>query len=149
VADLTCDECGRPIPYAGAKLCPACGYPIAPPENLGPVGVLRKPEAERPAPAERAGTVRPARVPQPPRMEVLGPYCPACHHRNGPHRIRCERCGSELWPGAASPPVRGRTLPVAAPFAARTERPWVTPVVFTVVALAALALVYVLTYTFA
>lgn len=40
---------------------------------------------------------------QPERMRTPGPQCASCLHGNPPHRKRCERCGAELWQGAASP----------------------------------------------
>jgi hypothetical protein len=144
----TCDECGRPISSTDARICPACGFPIYR-QEAEPAGVLRRPEQrpavqDRPASSAATGGMRI----QPPPVEVLGPHCPACHHRGAARRVRCERCGAELWPGAAAPRIRGPVLPVYGGPAA-PERPWLTPVLFTAAAVAAIVVVYALTYLIA
>lgn len=143
----TCDECGRPISSADARICPACGFPIYR-RDAEPAGVLRRPE-HRPAVPDReasASATGGMRVQPPPQVQVLGPYCPVCHHRGPAQRVRCERCGGELWPGAAAPRIRGPVQPPVDAGPAAPERPWLTPLLFTAAAVTAIAIVYALTY---
>ncbi|MFG1609221.1 hypothetical protein [Actinoplanes sp. NPDC049265] len=39
---------------------------------------------------------------QPPEKTVPGPRCAECARGNPAARVRCEVCGAELWPSAAS-----------------------------------------------
>jgi hypothetical protein len=113
-------------------LCPHCGYPLLldrqPVVDDSAHKISRKPTEDpgmathRPPPVAQpvfptfpnnpswfpAGQVGPP----PPQMQVRGPLCSSCGHGNPAHRKRCERCGAELWPGAAFPP---RMAPQAPP----------------------------------
>lgn len=135
-----CPECGKAVPPQGAKLCPHCGYPLLldkpPAVDQNPRKIVHKPTAQptvdyRPAgPPMRPYPPAPPRQPAPPqqwgmpeRPRAIGPYCPSCRHPNPPHRKRCEVCGTELWPGAATPatPDTDATRVVHRP---RRRRPW-------------------------
>lgn len=111
-----CPECGQPA-APGTKLCPNCGYPLLldrpePAQEVEHHKIVRKPETAEytgagwPVTFLGTGTEpRPqaAGYRQPDRMRTPGPQCGACLHGNPPHRKRCERCGAELWQGAAFP----------------------------------------------
>jgi len=103
---VTCPDCGRSV-NPGGKLCPHCGYPLMF-DSPGPVdepspGYLRKPTTVEPVREAETGRYAGA-APVVQQPVALGPHCPVCGHRNGARRVRCEVCGAELWPGAASPP---------------------------------------------
>lgn len=142
----TCPECGKAVPPHGAKLCPHCGYPLLldrrPVVEQQPRKIVHKPTDQpdladlrrtmvrpmHPAPQQRPPMGPPGPQPMgPPRWgpepaRVLGPHCPSCRHPNPPNRKRCEVCGTELWPGAASPsgPARDETVV----YRPRRRRPW-------------------------
>jgi hypothetical protein len=154
---LICPDCGRGA-TAGAKLCPYCGYPLMF-ETAGravepPPEFLRKPGEVEPERDPETGPVGPAPLGAPvwPRTSdgpvAVGPHCPGCGHRSAATRVRCEVCGTELWPGAAAP-ARPPALP------ARPVSPLVRPrlrwgtVGLVVAALAAVAAVYLLAYALA
>jgi len=149
---VTCPDCGRSV-AAGGKLCPHCGYPLmfeAQPADVPVPGYLRKPQtvdARRESEAGPYGGFAgpPQVLHQPP---ALGPHCPACGHRNGTRRVRCEICAAELWPGAASP-ARRPPFP-ARPATQVTKRRfrW-GAVAFVAAALAAVVAVYFLAYALA
>jgi len=153
---VTCPDCGRTV-AAGGKLCPHCGYPLMFEANARveePVlpGYLRKPntvdgtrEAEGP-PTGLYGQYQPQpHIVQP--QQALGPHCPACGHRNGARRVRCEVCAAELWPGAAYP-TRRAPFPARPPVTtARRSRIRWGPIAFVAAALAAVVAVYFLAYT--
>lgn len=152
--NITCPDCGRSVPPGVVKLCPSCGYPImfeAPqPVEESSRGVLRKPDVapqpDRAEPAMAAGGGYQAPPPVVSPQTPLGPHCPACHHRNGARRVRCEVCATELWPGSASP-VRRR--PVATPPQVPPQRPrlpWAVIIAWILVAVAAVAVVLLLAY---
>jgi ribosomal protein L32 len=151
-APVTCPDCGRPVAPA-AKLCPHCGYPLLFEAGTQaaepPPGYLRKPSTPdtvrepAPPPGGYQGTVAPRQQAAP------GPLCPACGHRNPAHRVRCEVCAAELWPGAATPGP-GPAFPVRPPATTVAHRrfPWAA-VLFVGVAVAAVAAVYFLAYALA
>jgi hypothetical protein len=79
---------------------------------------------------------------------VLGPQCPACGHRNGARRVRCEVCATELWPGAATP-ARRPPWPARPPTPAVKSRVRWTAVAFLAAAVLAVVAVYFLAYALA
>jgi predicted amidophosphoribosyltransferase len=148
-APVTCPDCGKPVPPGTTKLCPRCGYPLmfdtsAPAEVVQPE-YLHKPVApERQRDSEPPPMMYPGSIPTV-RPEMLGPHCPACRHRNPVQRVRCEICGQELWPGAASPPRRNQSQPSTV-VRTRRSRAWVTVAVLLGVPVAAVLLMYLLSY---
>lgn len=146
----TCPDCGRPVPPGDTKLCRWCGYPLmfeaAARGDVSPAGVLRKPDTvDRTREHERAPVGGPPVIVPP--VQQLGPHCPACGHRSAAKRVRCEVCGAELWPGAASP-VRRVPAPGPAGSGRRAGRGLVITA-FVLAALAAVVAVYFLAYALA
>jgi hypothetical protein len=114
-------------------------------------GYLRKPnttDTTRESETGRYGQYQapPQVLHQPP---ALGPHCPACGHRNGARRVRCEICAAELWPGAAYP-TRRPPLPARPPVTGvrRSRIRW-GAVAFVAAAVAAVVAVYLLAYALA
>jgi hypothetical protein len=123
------------VPPYEVKLCPACGYPLLlehgePAPDAEPHKLVYKPEAaveeldrsgvRRPTPTMSYTGRQPTASPTPARA-TAGPHCPQCRTVNPVHRKRCEVCGYELWPGAASPP-RWQPDPPAMPAPAPRRR---------------------------
>jgi hypothetical protein len=147
---VTCPDCGRSV-AAGGKLCPHCGYPLmfeAQPAEAPVPGYLRKPQTvDATRESEARGTfMPPPQVVQQP--QALGPHCPACGHRNGARRVRCEVCATELWPGAAFPARRPPFPPRPTTQVTRRRFRW-GAVAFVAAALAAVVAVYFLAYALA
>ena len=152
---VTCPDCGRTV-QAGGKLCPHCGYPLmfeagARVEEPAMPGYLRKPNTvDATREAEVPGVYAGGQYQGPPQVtapqQPLGPHCPACGHRNGVRRVRCEVCAAELWPGAAFP-VRRQPFPARPPVTSvrRKGISW-GPVLFILAAIAAVVAVYLLAY---
>jgi hypothetical protein len=112
-------------------------------------GYLRKPntvDATRESEAVGAGYPGPPPVIHQP--EALGPHCPACGHRNGARRVRCEVCATELWPGAATP-TRRAAWPMRPVTQVHRRRFRWGAVAFVAAALAAVVAVYFLAYALA
>ena len=147
---VTCPDCGRSV-AAGGKLCPHCGYPLmfeAQPADAPPPGYLRKPQTvdtTRERESYGAFAAPPQVVQQP---QALGPHCPACGHRNGARRVRCEVCATELWPGAAFPARRPPFPPRPTTQVSKRRFRW-GAVAFVAAALAAVVAVYFLAYALA
>lgn len=113
-----CPDCGRPVPPFEVKLCPACGYPLLlehePTAEAEPHKLVYKPESatedldrsgvRAPTPTAAYTAPQPTWTSPPTHTTTAGPNCPQCRTVNPAHRKRCEICGYELWPGAASPP---------------------------------------------
>lgn len=133
--------------------------PVTPAET--PAEFLRKPVVEqpplRPTPGPPAGPMSPVGASQsqyaPTRHQSVlstpvaaGPLCPACGYRNGTHRVRCERCAAELWPGAASPARRRYAPPPPTPAPAPSRRIWPIVLAGAAVTVAAVIFVYALAY---
>jgi ribosomal protein L37E len=130
-----CPECGRPVPPQGTKLCPSCGYPLLldrpPAVEQQPQKIVYKPTDQGPRPVSPLpGPSGPSGPPPSPygyrppqRAEVPGPHCGRCGRINSPHRKRCESCGEELWPGAATP-ARWMPQPPAIAAAPPRRRSW-------------------------
>jgi hypothetical protein len=147
---VTCPDCGRSV-AAGGKLCPHCGYPLmfeAQPAEAPVPGYLRKPQtvdATRESEVRGAFAAPPQVIQQP---QALGPHCPACGHRNGARRVRCEVCATELWPGAAFPARRPPFPPRPTTQVTKRRFRW-GAVAFVAAALAAVVAVYFLAYALA
>lgn len=106
------------MPPYDVKLCPSCGYPLLLQREQAteaePHKLVYKPESAtedldrsgvRQATPTAAYTARqPSWTSPPAHRATTGPHCPQCRTVNSAHRKRCEVCGYELWPGAASPP---------------------------------------------
>ncbi|WP_194908419.1 zinc-ribbon domain-containing protein [Catenulispora rubra] len=113
-----CPDCGRPVPPYDVKLCPSCGYPLLlqreQPTEAEPQKHVYKPESatedldrsgvRQPTPTASYTARQPSWTSPPAQTATIGPHCPQCRTVNPAHRKRCEICGYELWPGAASPP---------------------------------------------
>jgi predicted amidophosphoribosyltransferase len=146
----TCPDCGRPVPPGDAKLCRWCGYPLmfeaGARTDVSPAGVLRKPDTvDRSREHERPAAGGPPVIAPP--VQQLGPHCPSCGHRSAAKRVRCEVCGAELWPGAASPVRRAPGPGPASPGVGRGRG--LAVAAFVVAALAAVVAVYFLAYALA
>ena len=152
---ITCPDCGKTV-SAGGKLCPHCGYPLMFESSAAPVDppvpeYLRKPatvDGSRERETGMYGTPVAAPPPVIQQPVALGPHCPACGHRNGARRVRCEICAAELWPGAAFP-ARQPAYPARPVTQVRRRRfPW-GAVAFVAAAIAAVVAVYFLAYALA
>jgi len=154
---VTCPDCGRSV-QSGGKLCAHCGYPLmfeagARVEEAPVPGYLRKPNTADTTREPEAGGYGPSQGSPWPQVlhqpQALGPHCPACGHRNGARRVRCEVCAAELWPGAAFP-SRRPPFPARPPVTAPRRRGirW-GAVAFVGAALAAVVAVYFLAYALA
>ncbi|OXM63544.1 zinc-ribbon domain-containing protein [Amycolatopsis vastitatis] len=149
-----CPECGRPLPPQGAKLCPNCGYPLL---LERPAVAEHEPRKAVYKPTDQGSGAPPlpsGRLPLPPgpasyghpaprRVEVPGPHCGRCGTINPPHRKRCETCGEELWPGAASP-ARWMPRPPEVAAAPPRRRTWWKLVLLIAVPLLAVGAVWLL-----
>jgi len=123
------------VPPYDVKLCPACGYPLLlehePTAEVEPQKYVYKPEAaveelDRSSVREPTPTMaQPVRPTTPSaRPGTTGPHCPQCRIVNPTHRKRCEVCGYELWPGAASPPRWQPDPPALPPPPPRRRNRW-------------------------
>jgi hypothetical protein len=149
---ISCPDCGGAVRPDRERLCPRCGYPLM---FLDP-----EPEPDAPlvarAPGERedATTVFPHKRTEPdpplPSADRADPApvpgeltCPWCGQRNPETRVRCERCGRELRAPQPAPPPPPLPPPPAAPRRSRVSPIVVGGLTALVVALAAVAAVYV------
>ncbi|AEV83107.1 hypothetical protein ACWT_2088 [Actinoplanes sp. SE50] len=80
---------------------------------------------------------------RPPEKRVPGPRCPDCGHGNPTARVRCEVCGAELWPTAATRPSPPLAPPDPAPTVSPDRRP---ALVLLLVPLAVTGAIFLLAY---